>query len=121
MPGFISEEIFPAPEGDGRTLSVSYWRDVDAIRNWRNDPEHQVAIERGKREFFSWYRITVLDFVRQYDFDLSRPDDDRQRYANAATLEAVAERPLSAELVDVTEVARGMRVARRGWWRSSLT
>ncbi len=38
---------------DGLGITVSYWRDLDSIRKWREHAEHRVAQQYG---FEKWYR-----------------------------------------------------------------
>ena len=44
--GFISIERFESLATRGKYLSLSFWRDEEAIRAWRNLAEHRVAQEK---------------------------------------------------------------------------
>ena len=50
-------------------ITVSYWRDRDAIRNWRIHAEHLVAQQMGRQEFYSWYHLRVAEVVTHRMFD----------------------------------------------------
>ena len=39
--GFISIERFESLSEPGKILSLSFWRDEEAVRNWRNLPSHR--------------------------------------------------------------------------------
>ena len=48
--GFISIERFQSLADEGRMLSLSFWRDSEAINNWRANAEHRLAQAEGRRE-----------------------------------------------------------------------
>ncbi len=64
--GFISVERFESLARKGKYLSMSIWRDADAVRAWRDNTDHQAAQRRGKDEVFADYRIRVTEVVREY-------------------------------------------------------
>ena len=66
--GFISVEGFESRSEPGKRLSLSYWRDEDAVKTWRRHPEHVRVMKQGKEEIFSSYRITVSSALRDYSF-----------------------------------------------------
>ena len=47
--GFISIEHFQSLTEEGKVLSLSFWRDEEAIQNWRNLEKHRSAQTRGVR------------------------------------------------------------------------
>jgi len=64
--GFLSIERFQSLQHPGKILSLSYWRDEDAVRQWRMLDAHRAAQARGRREVFVDYRIRVAAVVRDY-------------------------------------------------------
>ncbi len=64
--GFVSVERFESLARKGKYLSMSVWRDADAVRAWRDNNDHQAAQRRGKDEVFADYRIRVTEVVREY-------------------------------------------------------
>jgi heme-degrading monooxygenase HmoA len=64
--GFIAVERFQSLAGDGRILSLSFWRDAEAVRRWREHGRHRQAQAKGRGDIFADYRITVVEVVRQY-------------------------------------------------------
>lgn len=64
--GFISVERFQSLTESGRYLSLSYWRDEQAVKSWRQQPEHKLAQELGRKELFADYQLTVASVVRHY-------------------------------------------------------
>lgn len=67
--GFISVERFESLAEKGKYLSLSAWRDEDAVEAWRTHLKHQAAQSRGKKEIFADYRIRVAQVVRDYGMD----------------------------------------------------
>ena len=66
--GFISVERFESLTTPGKYLSISLWRDEDAVKAWRQNLNHQAAQAKGKREIFASYHIRITDIVREYSF-----------------------------------------------------
>ncbi len=64
--GFISIERFESVATKGKYLSLSFWRDEEAIHTWRNMEDHRKAQEMGRSRVFSEYRIRVASVVRDY-------------------------------------------------------
>jgi heme-degrading monooxygenase HmoA len=64
--GFISIERFQSLTEEGKLLSLSFWRDEEAIRSWREQLEHREAQRRGREELFDDYRIRVARVERDY-------------------------------------------------------
>jgi len=64
--GFISIERFASLNTEGKILSLSFWRDEQAIEQWRNLSEHRVAQEAGRKQAFKDYRLRVAYVERDY-------------------------------------------------------
>jgi heme-degrading monooxygenase HmoA len=64
--GFLGAESVRATDGCG--ITVSYWTDLDAIRRWRADSEHQAAQQRGRSDWYSAYHVRISRVERAYDF-----------------------------------------------------
>jgi|SRR5258708_18776319 heme-degrading monooxygenase HmoA len=64
--GFLSIERFQSLTTDGKYLSLSFWRDADAVRRWREHAEHHAAQAVGRNEIFADYRIRVAEVARDY-------------------------------------------------------
>ena len=64
--GFISIERFKSLSREGKILSLSFWRDEEAIARWRRQEEHHAAQRAGRDRIFSDYRIRVAAVVRDY-------------------------------------------------------
>jgi heme-degrading monooxygenase HmoA len=77
--GFISIERFESLTTKGKYLSLSFWRDEESIRTWRNIEEHRKVQAMGRSSVFAEYRIRVASVVRDYGLDErdEAPDDSR--------------------------------------------
>lgn len=64
--GFISIERFRSLVDPEKLVSISFWRDEEAIRRWRELEGHRAAQSRGRGGVFSDYRLRVASVVRDY-------------------------------------------------------
>ncbi|WP_406873452.1 antibiotic biosynthesis monooxygenase [Aminobacter sp. P9b] len=64
--GFLSIERFQSLANPGRLLSLSFWRDEEAVKAWRNTEEHRQAQVAGRGGVFSDYRLRIAHVVRDY-------------------------------------------------------
>ena len=79
--GFISIERFESLTNPGKILSLSIWRDEEAVRRWRNLEGHRAAQAKGRGGIFADYRLRVATVIRDYGM-VERdeaPEDSRQR------------------------------------------
>ena len=61
MPGFVEYKTFTAPDGERVTIAV--FDSAEHQRGWREDPEHRKAQDRGRRDLYSSYSISVCEEV----------------------------------------------------------
>jgi heme-degrading monooxygenase HmoA len=80
--GFISIERFESVTTPGKFLSLSFWRDEESVRRWRNVEEHRGAQARGRSGIFADYRLRVASVVRDYGMREREqaPTDSRERH-----------------------------------------
>jgi heme-degrading monooxygenase HmoA len=64
--GFISVERFQSLTTPGKLLSLSLWRDEDAVQRWREMAEHRAAQRAGRAHLFAGYRLRVTQVLRDY-------------------------------------------------------
>ena len=72
--GFISIERFKSLTEENKFVSLSFWRDRDAVEAWYRLPRHREAQEQGRQGIFRDYRIRVAEVFRDYDMAQGRPD-----------------------------------------------
>ena len=77
--GFISVERFESVTTKGKYLSLSFWRDEEAVRSWRNLDEHRKAQSMGRADIFANYRLRVATVARDYGLTdrADAPEDSR--------------------------------------------
>lgn len=80
--GFMSVERFESLTMRGKFLSLSFWRDEEAIRSWRNLTEHRMAQAKGRGGVFADYRLRVATVVRDYGMNerTGAPQDSRKTH-----------------------------------------
>jgi heme-degrading monooxygenase HmoA len=79
--GFISVERFESLTQRGKYLSLSFWRDEDAVRAWRNHALHRDGQQEGRRAGFADYRLRVAAVIRDYGmFDRAQAPCDSVAY-----------------------------------------
>jgi heme-degrading monooxygenase HmoA len=59
MPGFVENIRYRSLTRPEWILSLSTWRDEQALVRWRNHMRHREAQDRGRAEIFSDYRLRV--------------------------------------------------------------
>ncbi|OAP40812.1 antibiotic biosynthesis monooxygenase [Sinorhizobium glycinis] len=85
--GFISIERFQSLADPNKLLSLSFWRDEEAVKAWRNGAEHRAAQAAGRAGVFADYRLRIAAVVRDYGLNERHeaPEDSRQWHeGNAA-------------------------------------
>ena len=81
--GFLSIERFRSLTDPTRLLSLSFWRDEEAVKAWRTTEEHRAAQAAGRNGVFDAYRLRIASVVRDYglnDRDAA-PTDSRAFHA----------------------------------------
>jgi heme-degrading monooxygenase HmoA len=62
QPGYIGVES--AREGLG--ITVSYWESLEAIRNWKQNIEHLAAQAKGRKDWYTGYKVRICKVERDY-------------------------------------------------------
>lgn len=78
--GFLSIERFESLTQPGKLLSLSFWRDEQAIAAWRSLEAHRGAQDAGRRTLFEDYRLRIATVQRDYGLNdrAQAPADSRQ-------------------------------------------
>src|SRR3569833_3430275 len=66
MDGFISVERFQSLTDPAKLLSLSFWRDEAAVKNWRNHAAHRESQAAGRGGVIAECRLRVAAVVRGY-------------------------------------------------------
>ncbi|MGH8034952.1 MAG: antibiotic biosynthesis monooxygenase family protein [Lysobacterales bacterium] len=62
QPGFLGIESAREEVG----ITVSYWSDLESIRRWKANAEHQVAQKRGREKWYSAFKARISKVERDY-------------------------------------------------------
>lgn len=49
-------------------ITVSYWRDLESIKNWKNNSRHLSAQQNGRTIWYQSYKVRICLVERDYDF-----------------------------------------------------
>ena len=82
LDGFISIERFESLTQPGKILSLSIFRDEDAVRRWRSLEAHREAQTLGRDALFADYRLRVAAVLRDYGMHArdQAPADSRRTH-----------------------------------------
>lgn len=50
-------------------ITVSYWKDLEAIKNWKQNLEHLEAQQKGIKSWYSNYTVRIALVEREYSFE----------------------------------------------------
>jgi heme-degrading monooxygenase HmoA len=80
--GFISIERFQSLTEPEKILSLSFWRDEEAVKAWRNNARHRASQRQGRGGIFADYRLRIGAVIRDYGMTdrAEAPTDSRQAH-----------------------------------------
>ena len=64
--GFISIERFQSLADPDKLVSLSFWKDEDAVLEWRNIEMHRSTQSAGRKYIFKDYHLRIASVVRDY-------------------------------------------------------
>lgn len=65
QPGYLGVESVR----DGLGITVSYWRSLDDIANWKRVADHLDAQRTGREKWYSAYKTRICKVERDYGFE----------------------------------------------------
>ncbi|MCX5335793.1 MULTISPECIES: antibiotic biosynthesis monooxygenase [unclassified Streptomyces] len=66
VPGYLGMDHAHTP--GGLSITVGYFRDADALTQWRTNSEHRAAQKRGRAEWYQSYSLHVAKVERSHAF-----------------------------------------------------
>lgn len=66
MPGYVAHKQFSAE--DGERVTIVEFENEETMRAWRLHPEHVNAQRKGRSTFYSEFRLTVCQVIREQRF-----------------------------------------------------
>jgi heme-degrading monooxygenase HmoA len=86
--GFISIERFQSLTNPSKLLSLSSWRDEEAVKKWRNNLRHRESQARGRDGVFADYRLRVAAVLRDYGYhERSEVPEDSKSVHGAVSIQ----------------------------------
>lgn len=82
--GFIRSERFSSLVNERKLLSLSVWKNEEAVNAWRNQHKHRDSQKQGRNSIFENYTITVSSLLRAYSDNKRQgaPEDSRVAFEN---------------------------------------
>lgn len=78
--GFLSIERFESLSEPGKILSLSIFRDEQAVERWRQLEKHRAAQSYGREKVFKDYRLRIAGVIRDYGmFERDQAPGDSRR------------------------------------------
>ena len=113
--GFISVERFESLTEKGKFLSLSFWRDEEAVAQWRNLEQHRAAQAKGRGGIFRDYRLRIASVVRDYGMNnqVRGAEDLRAKHHHLTTMSPRPLEPGPMRRVSDAERWHGSRLALR--------
>ena len=71
MPGHLAHKTFVAEDGERVTLVE--FESTETMQAWRMHPEHVEAQRKGRRSFYSEFRLVVCEALRETNFKHDEP------------------------------------------------
>lgn len=53
---------------DGLGITVSYWKDLASIKNWKMQVDHIEAREKGRAIWYKQFKVRICRVERDYNF-----------------------------------------------------
>jgi heme-degrading monooxygenase HmoA len=50
-------------------ITVSYWKDLASIQQWRQNSEHLIAQKLGRNQWYRKFSVKIALVEREYDFE----------------------------------------------------
>lgn len=51
-------------------VTVSYWKDLESIKTWKQQTDHKLAQQIGRTDWYKQYKTRICKVERDYEFEL---------------------------------------------------
>ena len=65
QPGYLGHES----ARDGLGITVSYWKTIEDIKNWKMHAGHLIAQRKGRQQWYTAYKTRICLVERDYGFE----------------------------------------------------
>jgi len=52
-------------------ITVSYWKDLESIKNWKENSEHIIAQDKGREIWYKSFKTRITKVEKDYEFHKS--------------------------------------------------
>lgn len=66
QPGYLGHESAREQVG----ITISYWKDLEAIRLWKQQTDHLLAQQKGREIWYKAYQTRICKVEKQYGFEI---------------------------------------------------
>ncbi|MDG1279359.1 MAG: antibiotic biosynthesis monooxygenase [Algoriphagus sp.] len=66
QPGYLGNESVR----DGLGITISYWKSLEDIKNWKQVSDHQLAQKLGREKWYKAYKTRICLVERDYGFEV---------------------------------------------------
>ena len=70
QPGFLGIESARETLG----ITVSYWKDLESIKQWKAQTDHVIAQRKGRQEWYAAFKTRIAKVERDYGFNKVEPE-----------------------------------------------
>ena len=63
IPGFVGME---SVRNNLNGISVSYWKSLEDIHQWKTNARHELAKNQGKKNWYKCYRTRITEIIKDY-------------------------------------------------------
>lgn len=70
QPGYLGHESVR----DGLGITISYWKDLESIRLWKSQSDHQLAQQMGRDQWYTSYKTRICRVERDYGFEADQKE-----------------------------------------------
>lgn len=63
--GFLGMESVSNEMG----ITISYWANLESIKHWKENSNHKIAQELGKKMWYKQYKTRIAKVERDYDYE----------------------------------------------------
>ena len=50
-------------------ITISYWKDLDAIKKWKENTKHTIARKKGRSDWYKSFKTRIAKVEKDYDFN----------------------------------------------------
>ena len=50
-------------------ITVSYWRDLESIKKWKENSDHTVARNKGRQDWYNAFKTRIAKVEHDYSFE----------------------------------------------------